>query len=70
MDKDKIILISGVLSTLIMVIGYLTLFSDKCDKYQEYIYKAIWVIVVIGLIAVFWGQITIIIYCFIAGAYK
>lgn len=70
MDKDKIILISGILSTVIMVVGYLLLFSDKCDKYREYFDKAFCAIAVIGMIAVLWGQITSIIYCFIAGAYK
>lgn len=70
MNKYMIILISGILSTLIMVVGYLSLFSDKSDKYGEYIYKAFCTIATIGAVAILWGQITSIIYCFIAGAYK
>ena len=70
MDKDKIIFISIVLSALIMVVGYLTLFSDKSDKYGEYIYKALCYIAIIAAVLILWGAIASIIYCFIAVAYK
>lgn len=70
MDNEIIIFISGILSTIIMVVGYLLLFSDKSYKYGEYIYKAICAIAVIGVIAVIWGYITTIIYGIIARVYK
>lgn len=70
MDTDMIIFISRALSTLIMVIGYVLLFSDNSYKYREYFEKALSYIFTLIMMISIWDIISFMIQIFITAIYE